>query len=166
MADIIQLLINSNTLNFIIVIFVLAILFVKLNLKEKIELLQDEIKNYVDTSFQEKETAEKSLSSINEKIENLPVEIESIKISTENSVKSIGEKIRAEVVEQKRDIENNAERIFNLETKKFQQKLTAILSEKSVEIAKENALNQLKENKNLHNKYIDTAIEELDRIGL
>ena len=50
--------------------------------------------------------------------------------------------------------------------KKFKQKLTSVLSEKSVEIAKENAVNQLRENTELHNKYIDNAIEELDRISL
>lgn len=166
MSNIFQLLIHSNTLNFIIVVAILIVLVLKLNLKEKVELLRDEIKNYVDASFQEKSKAEKDLSAIKEKIEQLPGEIENIKLSAENSVKSIGEKIRSEVIEQKRDIENNAERIFNLETKKFKQKLTTILTEKSVEIAKENALNQLKGNNELHNKYINSAIDELDRISL
>lgn len=166
MSNIWQLLIHSNTLNFIIVLAILILLVVKLNLKDKIEFLKEEIKNYVESSYEEKAKAEQSLTLIKEKIEELPKEIENINESAENSVKSIGEKIQSEIVDKKQDIANNAERIFNLETKKFKQKLTAILSEKSVEIARENALNQLNENKDLHNKYIDTAIEELDRISL
>lgn len=166
MSNILQLLIHSNTLNFIIVLAILILLVVKLNLKDKIEFLKEEIKDYVESSYKEKAKAEEDLASIKNKIEELPKEIENIKESAENSVKSIGEKIRIEVVDKKQDIANNAERIFNLETKKFKQKLTTILSEKSVEIARENALNQLNENKDLHNKYIDTAIEELDRISL
>lgn len=166
MSNILQLLIHSNTLNFIIVLATLILLVVKLNLKDKIEFLKEEIKDYVESSYKEKAKAEEDLASIKEKIEELPKEIENIKESAENSVKSIGDKIKLEVVDKKQDIANNAERIFNLETKKFKQKLTAILSEKSVEIARENALNQLNENKDLHNKYIDTAIEELDRISL
>ena len=151
---------------FLIVLSILVVIFVKLNLKEKIEVLRDEIRTYVDTSVQEKNVAEKNLSLIKERIQQLPEEIEDIRKSTENSVKSIGEKIRADIEEQKQDIVNSAERIFNLETKKFKQKLTASLSEKSVEIARDNAINQLKENVELHNKYIDNAIDELDRISL
>lgn len=166
MSDILHLLIHSNTLNFLIVLAILVVIFVKLNLKEKIEVLRDEIRTYVDTSVQEKNVAEKKLLLIKEKIEKLPETIEDIKKSTENSVKSIGEKIRADIEEQKQDIANSAERIFNLETKKFKQKLIATLSEKSVEIARDNAVNQLKENAQLHNKYIDNAIDELDRISL
>ena len=166
MSDIFNLLIHSNTLNFLIVLAILVFIVVKLNLKEKIEVLRDEIKTYVETSVNEKNVAEQNLSLIKEKIQRLPEEIEDIQKSTENSVKSIGEKIRADIEEQKQDISNSAERIFNLETKKFKQKLTSVLSEKSVEIARDNAISQLKENKELHSKYIDNAIDELDRIVL
>ena len=166
MSDIIHLLIHSNTLNFIIVLSIIVVLVVKLNLKAKIEVLRDEIKNYVDFSFNEKKFAEQNLSLINEKIQKLPEQIQNIEESIEKSVKSIGEKIKVDIEEQKQDLANTAERIFNLEMKKFKQKLTSVLSEKSVEIAKENAVNQLRENTELHNKYIDNAIEELDRISL
>ena len=166
MSEIVHLLVHSNTLNFLIVLSIIVILVVKLNLKDKIEVLREEIKSYVDASADEKNIAEQNLSIIKEKIQKLPLQIEDIQKSTENSVKSIGEKIKADIQEQKQDISNNAERILNLEMKKFKQKLTSVLSEKSVEIAKENAINQLKENNELHNKYIDNAIEELDRISL
>lgn len=166
MSDIIHLLIHSNTLNFFIVLAILVVIVVKLNLKDKIEVLRDEIRTYVESSVNEKNVAEKNLSLIKEKIQQLPATIEDIEKSTKNSVKSLGEKIKADIQEQKQDIANSAERIFNLETKKFKQKLTSILSEKSVEIARDNAINQLKENNELHNKYIDNAIEELDRISL
>ena len=166
MSEIVHLLVHSNTLNFLIVLSIIVILVVKLNLKDKIEVLREEIKSYVDASADEKNIAEQNLSIIKEKIQKLPLQIEDIQKSTENSVKSIGEKIKSDIQEQKQDISNNAERILNLEMKKFKQKLTSVLSEKSVEIAKENAINQLKENNELHNKYIDNAIEELDRISL
>ena len=166
MSDIIHLLIHSNTLNFFIVLAILVVIVVKLNLKDKIEVLRDEIRTYVESSVNEKNVPEKNLSLIKEKIQQLPATIEDIEKSTKNSVKSLGEKIKADIQEQKQDIANSAERIFNLETKKFKQKLTSILSEKSVEIARDNAINQLKENNELHNKYIDSAIDELDGISL
>ena len=166
MSDIFHLIIHSNLINFLIVLGIIIVLVVKLNLNGKIEILRDEIKTYVDTSVQEKEVAEQKLSSIKQKIEELPSQIKDIEIKTENSVKSIGEKIKADIQEQKQDISNNAERIFNLEMKKFKQKLTSALSEKSIEIARENAVKQLNENNEMHNKYIDSAIDELDGISL
>ncbi len=166
MSDILQLLIQTNTLNFLIVLFLIIFLVMKLNLKEKIEVLRSEIKDYVDASTNEKEQSDKDLEIIKKKVDKLPLVIEKIQKSTENSVKNLGEKIKNEIEEQKKDIENNAERIFNLETKKFKEKLTSLLSEKSVEIARENALNQLNQNNDLHNKYIDNAIDEIDRITL
>lgn len=166
MSDILQLLIQTNTLNFLIVLFLIIFLVIKLNLKDKIEVLRSEIKDYVDASVNEKEQSDKDLEIIKKKVDKLPLVIEKIQKSTENSVKNLGEKIKNEIEEQKKDIENNAERIFNLETKKFKEKLTSLLSEKSVEIARENALNQLNQNNDLHNKYIDNAIDEIDRITL
>lgn len=166
MSDIWHLLIHSNTLNFFIVLALIIFVVVKLNLKQKIETLRDEIKYYVETSEQEKIQAEKELENIKNRIEKLPEEIDCIRKSAENSVENFGEKIRAEIDEQKQDISKNAERLFNLETKKFKSKLTNLLSEKSIELVKENALNQLNSNKELHNKYIDNAISELDRVNL
>ena len=129
-------------------------------MKDKIEVLREEIKSYVDASADEKNIAEQNLSIIKEKIQKLPLQIEDIQKSTENSVKSIGEKIKADIQEQKQDISNNAERILNLEMKKFKQKLTSVLSEKSVEIAKENAINQLNENNELHLKSLIGLVYE------
>lgn len=166
MSDIFHLLIQTNTLNFLIVLCLIIFLVIKLNLKDKMDNLSNEIKEYVEASSTEKEQSDKNLEIIKKKVDKLPLVIEKIQKSTENSVKNLGEKIKNEIAEQKQDIENNAERIFHLETKKFKEKLTALLSEKSVEIARENALNQLNQNIELHNKYIDNAIDELDRITL
>jgi F0F1-type ATP synthase membrane subunit b/b' len=166
MKDILNLLLYSNTLNFLIVVFLLAFLASKLNVKEKINTLRGEIKDYVEESINEKQKAQQDLEDINNKIKELPERIEKIQKSAENSIESIEAQIKEDIVEQKKDIDNNAVRLFNLETKKFKSKLISILSDKSIEIAKENALLQLAENHDLHNKYIDNAINELDRINL
>lgn len=166
MEDIFQFLIKTNTINFLIVLALIVFLVCKLNVKQKIQELREEIKVFVESAENEKIRSEKELSEINNKITGLPREIEDIKESAQRSSESIASKIRRETEEQKRDIENNAQRIFNLETKKFKSKLNTLLSEKSIELAKENAVNQLNSNADLHNKYIDNAIAELDRIVL
>ncbi len=166
MSEFFQILIQSNTLNFLIVLALIIYLVKKLNVNEKIENIRNEVQSYVEESKCEKNEAEKSLIDIEEKIKQLPAEIEKIKISTQVSVNSIEEKLKADTENKKTDIRNNAERIIQLETKKFKSKLSDILSETSVEIARKNAENQLKANRELHNKYIENAINELDRILL
>lgn len=164
--EILHTILESNVLNFIIVFAIICALVRKIKIDEKLENVKNTIKSYVDDSSNEKNNAEKELVLIKEKVSNLPNEIDKIKISTQNSVESIGKKIEAEIKEQMADIDNNAERIMNLETKKFKSKLTGILSETSINLAKDNALKQLENNRELHNQYINDAINEIDGISL
>ena len=166
MSEFFQLLIKTNTLNFLIVVGLIAFLLFKLNIKKKLQDVADEIKNYVETAENEKASAQKKLEIINSKVQKLPEVIERIKRSTENSINNYEKKVRSDIEEEKTDLTKNAKRLFKLETKKFKQRLTVLLSEHSIEIARKNAVNQLKDNAELQNHYIDTAIEELDRINL
>ena len=129
-------------------------------------ICRKEIKTYVDNSSQEKESAKKELDEINEKIKHLPDEIADIKQSAENNIRGIEKRINEEIEEKKKDIENNAKRILGLETKKFKSRLSGILSQASIDLAKNNALEQLNNNRELHDRYINEAIDEIDRIGL
>ena len=166
MTDIIQTLIQTNSLNFIIVLAVLIFILSKLNINEKINKLRDDIKSYVDNSTSEKALAQKELEETEEKIKHLPEETKQIEISAENNIKGFEQKIKKEIEDKKNDIKTSADRILNLEIKQFKAKLTSILSEKSVILAKDNAIEQLKNNRELHNKYIDEAIEEIGRVSL
>ena len=166
MSEFVNVLIQSNTLNFFIVLALIVFLIRKLNVSNKLQNIADEIKNYVNSSENEKTDAQNKLDIINGKIEKLPVVIERIKKSTENSIKNYENKIKEDLQEEKDDISNNAQRLFKLETKKFKNKLTNLLSEKSIELARENAIEQLNGNVELHNRYIDSAIDELNRINL
>ena len=166
MSNFIQILIQSNTLNFLIVLLILGFIIKKLNIGMKVDCIKGEIASFVENSENEKKQAEQNLARINDKLAKLPVVIERIKKSTENNIKNIEANVQKKTEIQKQDISKNAERLFKLETKKFKTGLTNLLSEKSVDLAKENAINQLKENPLLHKKYIDSAIDELDRIVL
>lgn len=166
MAEIWQLLIKSNTINFLIVLGIIIFLVAKLNISSKIDALRNEIKNFVDASVQEKENAQKELDKIKEKIVHLPDEIKDIEDTAQKNIKGIEQKIEVEIQEKMQDVENNAKRILNLETKKFKSKLSGILSEASIKLARQNAIEQLEQNRELHDKYINEAIDEIDRISL
>ena len=81
MADIWQIIVQSNTLNFLIVLAVVLFIVFKLDIKSKLETIKEEIKVYVDSSSKEKEAAEQDLEEIKERIRHLPEEIADIKQS-------------------------------------------------------------------------------------
>ncbi len=164
--DIINLIIKTNTLNFLIVLAVIIFLILKLNLGQKLDNLKSEITNYVNVSEDEKKQAEMALSEINAKITHLPDEISKIDKSAKNSVLSLEKKMERTLKEQVQDIDNNSNRIMKLETKKFKQNLAFKLSEVSVNLAKDNAVRQLNNNRELHDKYIYEAIAQIDGADL
>lgn len=166
MADIWQIIIQSNTFNFIIVLAVLLFIMSKLNMAEKIDNLRNDIKSYIEESSAEKQTAKDKLDEINKKIEHLPEELEDIKSSAESNIQGMVKRIELEIEDKKKDIENNANRILDLEIKNFKSKLSAVLSEASVNLSRKNAAEQLQNNRELHDKYIYEAIEEIDKVNL
>lgn len=166
MAEIWQILIQSNTINFLAVAVIIAILCVKLDIKKRLETISNDITSYVENSSLEKELALKELEEINDKILLLDKETEEIKQGEKRNIQSIKEGLETDRENIKNDIKNNVTRLLNLETRKFKLDLTAKLAEKSVELAQKNAQEQLKDNRELHNRYINAAINEIDRIDL
>ena len=94
MAEIWHLIIHSNIVNFLIVLALICWLFSKINLGQKIDGVRNEIKNFVDSSSDEKLNAEKDLEKIKEEITHLPEEIEEIQKSAKNSVESRNRMLR------------------------------------------------------------------------
>lgn len=170
MNEFIEYILFSNVINFAIIVAIFVFVFTKTGIGKKlvsvINEIPKQIENYVNTSIDEKENSLKKLNNVNEQIEHLPEEIQDINKRADNNIKSLEVKFQNEIEQKKKDIEVNGKRILNLETKKFQQKLTGIISEVSVKLAKENAEKQLNDNRNLHNKYIDKAIDGIDGINL
>lgn len=170
MKEFIEYILFSNVINFAIIVAIFVFVFTKTNAGKQISsVINDipkQIENFVNSSIKEKENTLKALDNINEQLNHLPEEINDINQSAENNIRNLESKFKQEIEQKKKDIEVNGNRILNLETKKFQQKLIGILSEVSVKLAKENAEKQLKDNRNLHNKYIDKAINGIDGIDL
>lgn len=161
-----NLILESNLINFIVVFVIMAFIIKKINVGDKVENVRKTIKSYVDESSNEKEAAEKELSQIQAKIEHLQDDIKDIEATAQNNIKGFENKIQEEIYEKKKDIDKNAERILNLETKNFKDKLSSVLSEASINLARKNAIEQLKNNRELHNKYINEALEGIDKINL
>lgn len=161
-----NVIVESNTFNFIIFIMLFALIFKKINLKAIIESVHQKIVKLLDETNNNHEEAYQNLLSAEHSIENLADELNMIIADAEKSAKIIGEKILTEAKKQLEDIESNAEKIIEAEEKMIVSKLTKSASHASVELAKIHTKKVLAETPTLHEKYINESIDELDRLNI
>lgn len=163
-AKIWDIIIKSNTFNFIIFVAILAWVFNKINVKGMIETLQQKIIKIIEDAKKEKEEAHQSLKNAQKAVENLPKELESIVSDAKKSADVISEKILTEAQKQIESIEQNAQKVIDAEEKLLIAKLTKSTSNVSVNLAKTHIQNVLEQTPTLQEKYINESIDELDRL--
>lgn len=161
-----NVIVESNTFNFIIFLFLFALIFKKINLKAIIESIHQKIVKLLEETEKNHEEAYQNLISAEQAIENLGEELNTIITEAEKSAKVISEKILIEAKKQLEDIESNAEKIIDAEEKMIVSKLTKNTSHASVELAKLHTKKVLEETPTLHEKYINESIDELDRLNI
>lgn len=164
MTEFWDLIVRSNTFNFLILLAILAILWQKLEIDTKLEKMKVDIANFIENSKKERETADKHLASAKTSVENLDTEIqitlEKAKLSAQNVFDEIQDMAQKSIAK----IEANVDKIIDNEKRK----ITTKLSDETISASIERASNKLKEmftqNPQLHEQYINKSIETLERI--
>jgi len=159
-----NIIVTSNTFNFIVFVLILAWIFKKINIGEIISSLQVKIIKIIEDAKKEKEEALLKLSNAKKAVENLGEEMKVIVDDAQKSAEVISNKILSEAQKQLESIESNAIKVIDAEEKMLISKLTKSTSKASVEIAKARIEKTLEETPTLHEKYINESIDELDRL--
>lgn len=160
-----NVIVESNTFNFIIFVLLLGLIMKKVNVAGAISALQQKIVKIIDDVKQEKADALSALSQAEKAVENLGSELKEIVDDAQKSANVLGEKILTEAKKQVEDIENNAKKVIEAEEKLLISKLAKQTSQQSVEAAKSHITNALTTAPTLHEKYINESIDELDRLN-
>lgn len=160
-----QLIVESNTFNFIVFVLILAFIFKKIDVNSIITALQAKIIKILDEVKKEHEEAKSALLNAEKAVENLDSELNVIVEDAQKSATVIGEKILTEAKKQIESINSNAQKVIEAEEKLLISKLTKNTSKTSVEAAKAHIQNVLNETPTLHEKYINESIDELDRLN-
>lgn len=164
-SNIWNIIVESNTFNFILFALVFAWLFKKINLKAVFNSLQQKIIEVLEAAKKTREEAHNELLQAEKSVENLGEELKIIVEDAEKSANFIGEKIMNEAKKQLESIESNATKVIDAEEKILISKLTKSTSKVSVEVAKSHIKGVLEQTPSLHEKYIDESIDELDRLS-
>lgn len=159
-----NLIVKSNTFNFIVLILIFAILFKKINISSIIEKIRDEIVNTIENAKKEQENAKNKLSNAEKAIENIDDEIKQKLNEASKRAEDMSKQILDNTDLRLKLIEKNIERVVNAEEKTLSAKMTEKTLKTSVELAKKQIINMLESNPDMHNKYIDESIENLDRV--
>lgn len=160
-----NIIVESNTFNFIIFIALFGLIFKKINIKGIIDSLHMKVVKILDDAKKEKEEAENKLLQAEKAIENLSEELGVIVEDAKKSAEVIGNKILTEAQKQIENIEANAVKVIDAEEKLLVSNLTKTTSKASVEMAKSHIEKVLEQTPSLHEKYINESIEELDRLN-
>ncbi len=159
-----KLIVESNTFNFIVLMIIFAVLFKKLNISNTIEQVAQEISKAIENVKKERETAKNKLINAQKSIENLDNDIHQRLLEAEERANGISKQIEENTNSQIELIEKNIKRVILAEEKTLSAQMTEKTLKTSVEIAKKQIINMLKNSPELHNKFIDESIENIDKV--
>lgn len=166
MTDFWNLIVQSNTFNFAILAIIIAIVCIKIDLPNIIEKIRDEIALAIENANYEKQTAEKELRKTKKIVKNTDLEVNEKIDHAKKSAKLISDEIKKNTELSIQHIKDNIDRVIQAEEKKITAELTHNTIQSSVELAKKNIVDKLNNNIDLHNKFIEKSIQELDKIEL
>lgn len=159
--EIFDIIVKSNTFNFIIMMLIIFVVAKKLNLSQTLKNTKNEIISKIEYSQSEKNEAQEELSKAKIAFENVETEvaekIETAKADSKNLANEILNAAQGKI----KQIEDNALKVIEAEEKTISARLTAKAAKESTELAIENIKNLLKENPQLHEKFVIQSIREL-----
>ena len=152
---------QSNLVNFLVMVFILYKLAAPF-VKKMINQSAENTKNIVEESDLKKEEALKRFEDAKEKYENTPQDIDYIVRNANDTLTSLERKSEEDTNKTKKELFSNADKSISSERARIISEITVDTANKSLLTAKENILNMLKEDENLHDRLIEQSIEELE----
>ena len=159
-------LLESNLFNFVVMVAIFALIAKGVKIGEKLEGNKQKIVETVNSAVQTKETSHSELKKVEESVKNLSDEIKTIVDNAKESLATLEKKIVADSEKQVSSIEANVSKVVESEASKLTSKLAKGVSNASVALAECNMRKLLRENADLHNKFIYDSIDELDRVEI
>lgn len=157
---------TSNTINFIIMIVILAVIVKKMNLSASMDKSISGVESSIKKSDDEKSNAEKMLNDATLKVEELPKDIKKLEQEADLKAEVFKSKIEESTQKTIFEIDKSVDRAISIEEKKMSNILTGKTIIASVELAKDQIKNLLKANPDLHNKFFEDSLDELSKVKL
>jgi F0F1-type ATP synthase membrane subunit b/b' len=163
---ILKTLATSNTINFLLMVWILAVIVRKINLGNAFAKGISEVKTLIDKSENKKKLSQKNLDEINTLIEKLPQDVAELEKLSAQKTEALTKDIVINTKNSIEKLEKNVEKVISVEEKKISNSLQEESVKASVELAKQRIIKSLAQNPDLHNDFIRSSLDELEKVVL
>ena len=161
-----KLLAESNTINFIIMAALLVWIVRKINLNSNFDKTIESVKESIEKSDDEKQKSEKILQAAKLLIDRLPEDVQTLEKNSGDKIEVFKAQIDEETQKTILNLGKNIDRAISIEEKKISNILTEKTAAASVELAKLHIIEVLKQNPMLHNQFVNSSLDELEKVKL
>ncbi len=153
---------QTNLINFIIVISTLVLIFKKAKLGALIDKMADDIKNSVEKSSTNAQNAINDYKNTKKATKDTPLLQEEILKNANINAQNIKEKIETKTKLAKEQIKENIEKVHNSQKERYKNLTVSEVYCACVKLAKDEIIKRL--DNEMHNRIINSSIDELDKI--
>lgn len=161
-----NLIVQSNTFNFLIFIGLFALLFKKINFGAMMDNLQAKVLTMIEDAKRAKDDSIKDLKKTQEISSKVPFEVKEILDNAEVTASRLGKRILEDAEKQVNSIYKTTDNVVESEGQKIINSLSQRTALASLELAKNHIIQTLKERPHYHVKFIEDSISELDRFKI
>jgi F0F1-type ATP synthase membrane subunit b/b' len=163
---ILKTLATSNTINFLLMVWILAVIVRKINLGNAFAKGVSEVKSLITKSEDKKNESQKNLDEVNILMEKLPQDVVDLEKASKEKAKVFKKTIEENTKNTVSNLEKNIEKVVSVEEKKISNLLQEESANASIELAKQKILEALETKPELHNEFIKDSLDELEKVVL
>ncbi|MBQ8636180.1 hypothetical protein IJ425_08530 [bacterium] len=160
--SIFEQILNTNVINFLIVISTLVLIFRKAHLGDLIEKMAQDVKSQVEKSSIDAQNALGEYKATKKAVKDTPKIQEEIIATAKSNAQILKEKIEEKTKSQEEEIKCNIEKIFASQSEKAKKLTIKEIYNACVDLAQEEVIKRL--NNETHKRIIQSSIDELDKI--
>lgn len=161
-----NVIVQSNTFNFLIFIGLFALLFKKINFGAMMDSLQAKVMVLIEDAKRAKDDSISELKKTQEVSSKVPMEVKNILDNAEVTADRLGKRILEDAEKQVNSIYKNTDGVVESEGQKIISTLSKKTALASLELAKAHIVKTLQVKPQYHAKFIEDSINELDGFNI
>lgn len=161
-----NVIVQSNTFNFLIFIGLFALLFKKINFGAMMDSLQAKVMVLIEDAKRAKDDSINELKKTQEVSSKVPMEVKNILDNAEVTADRLGKRILEDAEKQVNSIYKNTDGVVESEGQKIISTLSKKTALASLELAKAHIIKTLQVKPQYHAKFIEDSINELDGFNI
>lgn len=157
---------TSNSINFLIMLMIFGWIIKKINLNKIFEQMKETVVNNITLSDKQKDDSNKKYKEAEELLKNLPEDVKILEKNCKEKISVFETQLEKKTQNSIDIINSNITKNLTIDEKILSNNITGLTAKESIKKAKVNLINLLKENNDLHNKFIQNSLDELEKVKL